>query len=172
MSISRLSGLRRVSRSVKSLVGDTGLSSSGKSFRYSSIMRLSSWSESEMVESRDTSLFKMLFNFAGLAIPEHPVGDRCTRCNAELESWMRLTPGMKSWRNPMLMFGGTCGRMSSATAPPLSELAFAWAGSGAASAEVERSVAAGSPSDESGPTADRAGAGEELAEKLSPGLCK
>ena len=33
MSISRLSGLRRVSKSVKSLVGDTELSSSGKSFR-------------------------------------------------------------------------------------------------------------------------------------------
>ena len=172
MSISRFSGLRRVSRSVKSLVGDTGLSSSGKSFRYSSIMRLSSWSESEMVESRDTSLFNVLLNFAGLASPEHPVGDRCTPCDAELESWMRLTPGMKSWRNPMLMFGGTCGRMSSATAPPLSELAFAWAGSGAASAEEERSVAAGSPSDEPGPTADREGAGEELAEKLSPGPCK
>ena len=72
----------------------------------------------------------------------------------------------------MLMFGGTCGRMSSATAPPLSELASACAGSGAASVEVERSVAAGSPPEESGPTADRAGAGEELAERLSPGLCK
>ena len=83
MSISRLSGLRRVSKSVKSLVGDTELSSSGKSFRYSSIMRLSSWSESDMVESRDTFFFKMLFNLAGLAIPELPGADRCTRCNAE-----------------------------------------------------------------------------------------
>ena len=86
MSISRFSGLRRVSRSVKSLVGDTGLLSIGKSFRYSSIMRLSSWSESEMVESRDSSRFKTLFNFAGLAIPEHLVGDFCTRCSAVSES--------------------------------------------------------------------------------------
>ena len=72
----------------------------------------------------------------------------------------------------MLMFGGTFGRMSSATAPPLSELASACVGSGAASVEVERSVAAGSSPEELGPTADRAGAGEELAERLSPGLCK
>ena len=83
MSISRLSGLRRVSMSEKSLGGETELSSSGNSSRYSSMIRLSSGSESDMVESRDTSFFKMLFNFAGLAIPELPVGDRCTRCNAE-----------------------------------------------------------------------------------------
>ena len=47
------------------------------------MIRLSSGSESDMVESRDTFFFKMLFNLAGLAIPELPGGDRCTRCNAE-----------------------------------------------------------------------------------------
>ena len=72
----------------------------------------------------------------------------------------------------MLTFGGTFGRMRSATAPPLLELASACASSWAASEEVERSVAAGSPPEESGPTADRAGAGEELAERLSAALCK
>ena len=72
----------------------------------------------------------------------------------------------------MLTFGGTCGRTKSAMAPTLSELASASASSGAASEEVERSVAAGSPPEESGPSADRAGAGEELAERLSVGLCK
>ena len=72
----------------------------------------------------------------------------------------------------MLTFGGTCGRTKSAMAPPLSELASASASSGAASEEVERSVAAGSPLEESGPSADRAGAGEELAERLSAALCK
>ena len=34
--------------------------------------RLSSGSESDMVESRDTFFFKMLFNLAGLAIQETP----------------------------------------------------------------------------------------------------
>ena len=72
----------------------------------------------------------------------------------------------------MLTFGGTCGRTRSATVPPLSESASASASSGAASEEVERSVAVGSPPEESGPTADRAGAGEELAEMLSAALCK
>ena len=85
MSISRLSGLRRVSMSEKSLVGDTEVSASGKSSRYSSMTRfvVSSVSESYMDETSDTFCFKMLFNFAGLAIPELPGGDRCTRCNAE-----------------------------------------------------------------------------------------
>ena len=73
----------------------------------------------------------------------------------------------------MLTFGGTCGRTRSATAPPLSELASASASSGAASEEAERSVAAGSPpEEESGPSADRASAGEELAERPSVGLGK
>ena len=72
----------------------------------------------------------------------------------------------------MLTFGGTCGRARSAATPPLSELATAFASSGAASEEAERSVAAGSPPEESGPSADRAGAGEELAERPSVGLCK
>ena len=83
MSISRLSGPIRVSMSEKSLVGDTEVSASGKSSRYSSMTRLLSGSLSDMVESRDTFFFKMLFNLAGLAIPELPGGDRCTRCNAE-----------------------------------------------------------------------------------------
>ena len=83
--ISKLSGPIRVSMSEKSLVGDTEVSASGKSSRYSSMTRfvVSSVSESYMDETSDTFFFKMLFNFAGLAIPEHPDGDRCTRCSAE-----------------------------------------------------------------------------------------
>ena len=85
MSISRLSGSMRVSISENSLVGETDVSARGKSSRYSSMTRfvVSSVSASEMVESRDKFFFKMLFNFAGLAIPELPGGDRCTRCSAE-----------------------------------------------------------------------------------------
>ena len=81
--ISKLSGPIRVSMSEKSLVGDTEVSASGKSSRYSSMTRFASVSESYMDETSDTFFFKMLFNFAGLAIPEHPDGDRCTRCRAE-----------------------------------------------------------------------------------------
>ena len=84
----------------------------------------------------------------------------------------RLTPGRTlGWRIPTLMFGGTCGLTRSVESPSLSEVA-SFASSGAASEEAERSVAAGSPPEESGPSADRAGAGEELAERLSVGLCK
>ena len=73
----------------------------------------------------------------------------------------------------MLTFGGTCGLTRSVATPPLSESASASASSGAASEEAERSVAAGSPpEEESGPSADRASAGEELAERPSVGLCK
>ena len=83
--ISKLSGPIRVSMSEKSLVGDTEVSTSGKSSRYSSMTRfvVLSVSASEMVESRDRFFFKMLFNYAGLATPELPGGDRCTRCSAE-----------------------------------------------------------------------------------------
>ena len=83
--ISRLFGSRRVSMSEKSLVGDIEMSVIGKSSMYSSMTRfvVSSVSVSEMIESRDRSFFRMLFNFAGLAIPELPGGDRCTRCSAE-----------------------------------------------------------------------------------------
>ena len=83
--ISKLSGPIRVSMSEKSLVGETEVSASGKSSRYSSMTRfeVSSASESYIDETSDTFFFKMLFNFAGLAIPEHPDGDRCTRCRAE-----------------------------------------------------------------------------------------
>ena len=81
--ISKLSGPISVSMSEKSLVGETEVSASGKSSRYSSIIRLASVSESYTDETSDTFFFKMLFNLAGLAIPELPGGDRCTRCNAE-----------------------------------------------------------------------------------------
>ena len=73
----------------------------------------------------------------------------------------------------MLTFGGTCGLTRSVATPPLSESVSALANSGVASEEVERSVAACSPpEEESGPSADRAGAGEELAETPSAELCK
>ena len=83
--IVRLFGSRRVSMSEKSLVGDPEMSANGKFSRYSSMTRsvVSSVSASEMEESSDRFFFKMLFNFAGLAIPELPGGDRCTRCSAE-----------------------------------------------------------------------------------------
>ena len=71
--------------SEKSLVGDPEMSANGKFSRYSSMTRsvVSSVSASEMEESSDRFFFKMLFNFAGLAIPELLCGDRCTRCSAE-----------------------------------------------------------------------------------------
>ena len=85
----------------------------------------------------------------------------------------RLTPGRTlCWRIPTLMFGGTCGLTRSVESPSVSEVVSLAASSGAASEEAERSVAAGSPPEESGPSADRAGAGEELAEMPSVGLCK
>ena len=170
--ISKLSGPISVSMSEKSLVGETEVSASGKSSRYSSIIRLASVSEESYTdETSDTFFFKMLFNFAGLAIPLLPDGDRCTRCRAEGVSWTRPTPGRKSgWRSPMLTFGGTCWLTRSVATPPS---VSALASSGVASEEVERSVAACSPpGEESGPSADRGGAGEELAETPSVVLCK
>ena len=72
----------------------------------------------------------------------------------------------------MLTFGGTCGLTRSVATPPLGSVS-ALASSVVASEEVERSVAACSPpEEESGPSADRAGAGEELAETPSGELCK
>ena len=69
----------------------------------------------------------------------------------------------------MLTFGGTTWSVAT---PPLGSVS-ALASSGVASEEVERSVAACSPpGEESGPSADRGGAGEELAETPSVGLCK
>ena len=73
----------------------------------------------------------------------------------------------------MLTFGGTCGLTMSVATPPWPESVSALASSGVASEEVERSVAACSPpGEESGPSADRGGAGEELAETPSVVLCK
>ena len=86
----------------------------------------------------------------------------------------RLTPGRTlCWRIPTLMFGGTCGLTRSVESPSVSEVVSLAASSGAASEEAERSVAAGAPlEEESGSSADRASAWEELAERPSAGLCK
>ena len=73
----------------------------------------------------------------------------------------------------MLMFGGTCRLASCSAAPPLSGSNSSVSSLVAALEAVERSVATGSPEEESGPSVGGfAIAGEELAEKPWGGLGK